>query len=330
MITLENVQKVIDPNLVLDIPALKVETGEIAALVGPPSSGKRVLLALLIGQMRPTAGTIHLAGIHPLDRETFSRRVGVLFAKDSLYQHRSPLENLAFHCRLYGLPKSRAEQVLDQVGLTDRATAKTESLPPGLARRLAFGRALLHQPSVLLLMDPFARCDEASISLLRRLMRQVAAEGTTILILADDAGRLAPLCDTIHLLAQGRIVESYHPEADEPSPQQPFKIPAKLADKVVLVNPADILFAEADEGRAFLQTSDARLPTQFTLTELEDRLSRSGFFRAHRGYLVNLQRVREVIPYTRNSFSLRLDDEAGTEIPLSKSSAGELRDLLGY
>jgi ABC-2 type transport system ATP-binding protein len=59
-------------------------------------------------------------------------------------------------------------------------------------------------------------------------------------------------------------------------------------------------------------------------------LARSGFFRAHRSYLVNLQHVKEVIPYTRNSFSLRLDDPQNTEIPLSKSAAGELRELLGY
>ena len=70
--------------------------------------------------------------------------------------------------------------------------------------------------------------------------------------------------------------------------------------------------------------------TQFTLAELEQRLARSGFFRAHRAYLVNLQHVKEVIPYTRDSFSLRLDDAANTEIPLSKTAAGELKELLGY
>ena len=66
------------------------------------------------------------------------------------------------------------------------------------------------------------------------------------------------------------------------------------------------------------------------LAELEARLCRGGFFRAHRAYLVNLQHVREVIPFTRNSFSLRLDDAAGTQIPLSKSAAAELRGLLDY
>ena len=91
-----------------------------------------------------------------------------------------------------------------------------------------------------------------------------------------------------------------------------------------------MLYAEAVSWRASLQTGDANLPTHFTLNELEERLSRSGFFRAHRSYLVNLQHVKEVIPYTRNSFSLRLDDPAHTVIPLSKTAAGELRDLLGY
>ena len=90
------------------------------------------------------------------------------------------------------------------------------------------------------------------------------------------------------------------------------------------------LYADAAEGRAYLVTHTARFPTQYNLSELESRLIRSGFFRAHRSYLVNLQHVKEVIPYTRNSFSLKLDDDPGTEIPLSKTAASELRDLLGY
>jgi len=330
VIELKGLQKVIDQNIVVDVESLTVESGEIAALVGPVGSGKDALFDLLIGKSRPTVGTLRLARADPLsDRDQFSRQVGVLFAEDTLYKHRSPLANLAFHCRLRGLPKSRADQVLAQVGLADHANARLEKLPPGLARRLAFGRAILHCPTVLLLVEPFARCDEASISLLSSLMRQLADDGAAVLILADDAANLTALCDTIHILAQGRIIEASQPQ-EERRAELPFKIPARLEDKVALVNPADILYADAESGRAFLQTAEGRLPTQFTLAELEERLSRSGFFRAHRGYLVNLQHVKEVIPYTRNSFSLRLDDAAGTEIPLSKAAARELRELLGY
>lgn len=329
MIELENLQKVIDRNLVIDIEALTVKAGEVVALVGPMGCGKAQLFELLIGKSRPTVGTLRLAGVDPSDRHPFSRRVGVLFSEDNLYKRQSPRANLVFHCRLRGLPKARATEVLAQVGLADHANAKLDKLPPGLARRLAFGRAILHGPKVLLLAEPFAKCDEATIALLSRLIRQQAEDGVAVLILADDAANLAALCDTIHVLNQGRIVESYAP-GEERQAALPFKIPARLEDKVVLVNPPDILYAIAESGRAFLQTPEGRLPTQFTLSELEERLSRSGFFRAHRGYLVNLQHVKEVIPYTRNSFSLKLDDTAGTKIPLSKAAASELRELLGY
>jgi ABC-2 type transport system ATP-binding protein len=329
MIEIRGLQKVVDGNLALDIESLTVAAGETVAVVGAVGSGRNVLLDLLVGRTRLTAGTLRLAGAEPVDRAAFSRQVGVLFAEDGLYRSRSPLANLAFHCRLYDLPRSRAEEVLVQVGLSDQANARLERLPSGLARRLAFGRAILHRPVVLLLEEPFVRCDEASIALLSRLMRQLADDGCALLILADHTAHLLALCDTVYALDRGRLVESARPQAESQA-DLPFKIPVRMQDKVVLVNPAEILYADAGDGRAILHTAEAHLPTQFTLAELEQRLARSGFFRAHRAYLVNLQHIREVIPYTRNSFSLCLDDPAATEIPLSKAAAGELRELLGY
>ncbi len=329
-IELDRLQKVIDGRLVVDIDGLSVAGGEIAALVGPAGSGKAALLDLLTGRSRPTVGTVRLAGVDPYaERQAFSQRVGVLFSSDTLYQHRSPQANLVFYCCLYNLPPSRAGQVLAQVGLADHAEARLDRLPSGLARRLAFGRAILHRPSVLLLAEPFDRCDEASIALLGSQMRRLADDGAALLILSTDSAHLDPLVDVVHALEGGRLVDVV--VAQETRRQAlPFKIPVRLESKVVLVNPGDVLYAAAEEGRAFLQTAESRLPTQFTLSELEERLSRSGFFRAHRGFLVNLQHVKEVIPYTRNSYSLRLDDAAGTEIPLSKQAAADLRQLLDY
>ena len=330
VIEIKGLQKVVDQKLVIDIESLAVQAGEIVAVVGSPGSGKATLLDLLIGRTGPTAGSLRIAGVNPFqDEEPFSQQVGVLFSDDALYKRQSPLGNLRFHCRLRGLPKARADEILALVGLADQAKAKLKLLSSGLTRRLAFGCAIVHDPAVLLLAEPFARCDEASISLLGDLMRQLADKGVALLILADDTAHLTPLCDTIHTLSQGRLVESYSPQ-EEQQVELPFKIPVRMEAKVALVNPGDILYVSVEKSRAWLQTADGRLPTQFTLTELEKRLARSGFFRAHRGYLVNLQHVKEVIPYTRNSFSLILDDKAETEIPLSKSAARELRELLGY
>jgi ABC-2 type transport system ATP-binding protein len=330
MIELSRLQKVDGNSTVLDIEALRVKPGEIAAVVGPVGSGKATLLRLLIGREAPTLGEVKLAGANPLtEKEPFSRRVGVMFADDTLYKRQSAYANLRFYSRLRGLPKSPIPDLLSQVGLADHANERVEKLPSGLARRLAFGAAILHQPAVLILEEPFDRCDDTSITLLSALIRECAEHDVAILVLADNSANLISLCDTIYTLDQGRISEILRP-AEEREQTLPFKIPVRLEGSVALVNPADILYALTQDSRTYLQLIERRLPTQFTMAQLEQRLSRSGFFRAHRGYLVNLQHVKEVIPYTRSSFSLKLNDPEETKIPLSKEAARELRTLLDY
>jgi ABC-2 type transport system ATP-binding protein len=330
MIVLTNLQKVLDRSTVIDIPSLLVNAGETAAIVGPVDSGKDILFQLLCGGIQPSNGSVRMAGVDPYhEQDTFSRLVGVLFEEDNLYKRMSAIGNLHFYCRLYRLPKTRSEEVLDQVGLADHAHTDVDKLPPGLSRRLALGRAILNHPRVLLLAEPFAGCEQVSVTLISQVIRNQAEAGVAALVFAKDAFGLEKLCNKIYCLDQGRIVETIDPR-EELQHNRPFMIPARSNDKIILVDPSEILYAFAQEDRTYLQTVDECLLTQFTLTELEKRLSRSGFFRAHRAYLVNLQQVKEVIPYTRDSFSLRLKDAAGTKIPLSKSSERELRDLLEY
>jgi ABC-2 type transport system ATP-binding protein len=332
VIQIENLHKVQHGATVLDIERLIVKAGEIGAVVGARGSGKEMLLQVLTGRERPTAGRINLAGIEPsVNQQEFSQLVGVMFGVEALYLRQSVLDNLRFHARLRGLPAERARQVLDQVGLADQARTRVDKLPGGLQRRLSFGIATLHEPRVLLLEGPFERCDEASLVLLKRLIRASAAADCTVLILADNEANLIGLCDKIARLEQGKVTEISEPGSPDLAGERvPFKIPVRLEGSVALVNPADIYFVEIVEGRAFLVTAQTRLPSQYTLSELEERLARRGFFRAHRSYLVNLQHVLEVIPFTRDSFSLRINDETGTLIPLSKSAAAELRELLDF
>lgn len=328
MIELTDLQKIVDQRTILDIPRYAVEAGEIRALVGPAGSGKGPLLDLLVGRSQPSKGVVRAGGVDPwLDRTGFAEQVGVVFAEDGLYPRTTAIENLRFFCRLRGLPPARANQVLDQIGLADQPRTKAGDLPGGLQRRLAFGRALLHRPVSLVLAEPFARCDGPTISLLAGLTRQEADRGAAILILASDAASLETLCDRVAALREGRIVDDARPTVES---AQALKIPVRIEGSVLLVNPPDIFCVEADGGRTYLLTADGKMPTQFTMAELESRLGRRGFFRAHRSYLVNLQHIREVIPFTRNSFSLRMNDPAGTLIPLSRAAASELRDLLGY
>lgn len=330
MIHIKNISKIQNGRTILDLSDIQVSTGEIIAVVGTADSGLDILLNLLIGRIAPSAGEITMDGLIPgKDQKILEKKVGVLFKTDSLYPYLSIERNMQFFAGLYSLPHQRITETLKKIGLADQARIKVSNLPTGLARRLAFGRVLLHHPTILILVYPFARCDEDSLYLIKSLIRQEAEHGKAILILDEDTANLEDLCLRIYNLKQGRIEQIV--DGNEPqSSKLPFKIPVKLEGKVVLLNPADILFAEASQGYSLLVTKDAKLTSQYTLQELEERLKRSGFFRAHRSFLVNLQHVHEVIPYSRNSFSLRLNNEEHTEIPLSKNSAAELRDLLNY
>ncbi len=330
MIEIEGLRKSVTAQLVVDIERLSVAAGEIVALVGPVGSGRDGVLDLLLGKSAPTAGRVRVAGVDPVtDHALLVQRVGVLFAEDGLYGHRSARANLVFHCSLRGLPTSRADQVLEEMSLGEESGTRVERLDGALARRLALARALLHRPHVLLIVEPFVRCDIVSIAVMSDAMRRHAQNGGATLILSDDRTHLEMLCDAIHVLARGSIVESYSPKGQR-STDLPFKIPVRTEGSVILVNPGDILCVSAEEGRTVMLTRDGSLPTQYTMADLEARLGRSGFYRAHRSYLVNLQHVTEVIPFTRSSYSLRLDDEKGSLIPLSRDAARELRDLLGY
>lgn len=330
MIELTNVQKVIGQTTVLDIASLVVQPGDTAAVVGPEGSGRGELLALLLGQARPTAGSVRICGLDPFqDRETVLRRIGALLPQDGLYERQSVRSNLVFYCRLRGLAASRADVVLEKVGLTDRASMSAGKLPASLGRRLAFGRAILTEPAALILVNPFAGSDSASSTLMVRLIRQEAERGAAILILTNEAAGLAHLCQAVYFLEQGKLSQAETP-TEVRHLEMPFKVPARLEGKVALVNLPDILFVSTEEGHALLHTTQGDFPSHLTITELEERLMQHGFFRAHRAYLVNLQRIKSIIPYTRDSFTLILDDATGTEIPLSKTSAKTLKDMLGY
>jgi ABC-2 type transport system ATP-binding protein len=336
MIQLTQLQKIVQQNILINIPELTVAAGDITAVSGLIGPHLDTFIQLLTGQTPPTAGQIRLAGTDPYQERTeFAQNVGFLPGENGLYERLTARQNLEFYCRLYGLPASRAVELLTVVGLQDQAQTRAQQLTPELARRLALGRALLHQPRLLILVDPFKSGSLASTGLIATLLRQQAEYGVAILIIAEESAALTAVCHTITIINQGHLSHSYRPGDHATAPKLPFKIPARLEGKVALVNPADILYATSDEGRTYLFTVNGRIPTHLSLSEVESRLAHSGFFRAHRSYLVNLQHIKEMIAYTRDSYTLILDGTQPDtpepiEIPLSKTAARDLRERLDF
>lgn len=337
MLEIKRLEKFVADRSVLAIDALDVEAGEIVAVIGPPGSGKTLLLRLLSGALPVSGGSILLNGQHITpEQHQIRKQIGTLFAEDLLYDRQSARNNLLFYSRLYALPASCIDETLALVGLSDQARRVVAKLAPSAQRRLAFARALMGQPRLLLLDQPTLRVDLDTQELFARLLQQAAADGAAILLTDEDLTWASKCCTRVVELEGGRVAHAYAFTRDNenaatvPEHFTPFKVPARKGDRILLYDPGDILYATSRDSKTYLRTASEEAVTNFTLQELESRLSGRGFFKAHRAYLVNLQHIRSVVQYTRNSYMLQLSDARETLIPLSKQSEKELQELLGY
>lgn len=334
MLQVTRLEKSIENRTVLAIERLEIAAGEIVAVVGPVGSGKTLLIKLLSGLITPSGGSVLLDGQDVQRSPAIRSRIGALFEEDLLYERHSALSNLETSCQLHGLPKRRAIEALALVGLSDQMKTGVSKLSPPAQRRLAFARVLLARPALILLDQPTLRTDLDSQALMARLIAQAAQEGAAVLLTEEDLAWAGKFCTRVVELEDGRVSSAYQKTSDQepaaPERHVPYKVPARKEDRIVLYDPGDLLYATSRDGKTILRTAGEEATTNLTLQELEARLAGRGFFKAHRAYLVNLQHIKAVIQYTRNSFTLQLDDKEETMIPLSKQSEKELQELLGY
>ena len=187
---------------------LEVGWGEIAVLFGANGAGKTTLLRILAGLTRADDGTAHIAGRRMHGRGNRARRlVGFAGHQTMLYNDLTCRENLAFYARLYGIRDagSRIGQVLERVRLSDRANRRVRTLSHGMQKRLSMGRAILHEPVVLLLDEPESGLDAESVAALGSLLREWADSGRTALMTTHSGEVGMAWADRALTLAGGRI-----------------------------------------------------------------------------------------------------------------------------
>ncbi|MBX3066354.1 MAG: heme ABC exporter ATP-binding protein CcmA [Anaerolineae bacterium] len=189
---------------------LELARGEMVALLGPNGSGKSTLLKLLAGLIKPTAGRVVIGGWE-LPRESVQVRaqIGLVSHKLLLYEGLTARENLMFFAQLYNLSRSealkRVEQLLAQVGLSARADDVVRSFSRGMQQRLSIARALVHNPSILLLDEPYTGLDQDASASLDVLLRSARVQGHTILMVTHQIEHAAQLADRLLILSRGVI-----------------------------------------------------------------------------------------------------------------------------
>jgi len=212
-IKVQNLTRNYDSLCAVDGISFSIEPGEIFGFLGPNGAGKTTTIKILTGQLRPTSGEAQVMGCDVVEeREQLKPQIGVVFDSQNIYDRMSARDNLSFYGRLYRVKRARVEQVLAQVGLTDRARDRVETYSNGMKQRLVIARALLHNPKVLFLDEPTRGLDPNVARGIRAVIVDLAKQGMTVFLTTHYMEEADQLSDRIAIIDQGRIVALGTPE----------------------------------------------------------------------------------------------------------------------
>jgi ABC-2 type transport system ATP-binding protein len=211
-IKVEGISKRFGALLAVDNVSFQVASGEIFGLLGPNGAGKSTLIRMLTTLVLPTSGTAVVAG-HDVVRDpnAVRCRIGVIPQNMTSDPELTCAENLGIHARLYGITgarrRQRTEELLEAVGLTDRADALAATLSGGMRRRLEIARGLVHDPQILFLDEPTTGLDPASrISVWEMITHLRAQQGRTLFLTTHYMDEADRLCDRVAIVDRGRMV----------------------------------------------------------------------------------------------------------------------------
>jgi len=189
---------------------LTVEKGEVFGLLGPNGSGKTTTILLLLGLTEPSAGEIRVLGLDPLRRPLeVKRRVGYLPDQIGFYDHLTARENLAYTARLAGIPSTEAQgridAALERVRLPEVRDRRVATFSRGMRQRLGLAEMLVKQAEIAILDEPTSGLDPQSTQELLEQIRELAAEGVTIVLSSHLLSMMQTICDRVALFQRGRI-----------------------------------------------------------------------------------------------------------------------------
>lgn len=193
--------------------SFEVAQGEILGFLGPNGAGKSTTIKMLTGQLTPEAGKASILGVDVTkDDPAIQARIGVCFEEKNLYQNMSAIENLTFFANLFGIKGFKPEELLQRVGLNDRAKDRVKHFSKGMQQRLMVARSLINNPDVLFLDEPTAGLDPVSSQAIRDIIKAEANRGAAILLTTHDMHEADELSDRVVFLNEGRIYAMDTPE----------------------------------------------------------------------------------------------------------------------
>ena len=192
--------------VVVDDLSFEADAGTVTGFLGPNGAGKTTTLRMLLGLVRPTAGTATIGGARYADLPHPVRQVGAMLEDPGTHPGRTARNHLRAHAVAGGIATARVVHVLEAVGLTDAADRRAATFSLGMRQRLGLATALLGDPGVLVLDEPGNGLDPEGVRWLRRLLRDLAAEGRTVLVSSHALAEMAQTVDRVVILDRGVLV----------------------------------------------------------------------------------------------------------------------------
>ena len=221
MIRVNNLHKSFGKNDVLKGIDEHIEKGEVVVVIGPSGSGKSTFLRCLNLLEEPTSGKVVFEGNDITDKKVdinkIREKMGMVFQQFNLFPHKTVLQNLTIApIKVKGLSKAEAEkkamELLERVGLSNKATAYPSSLSGGQKQRIAIARALAMEPDVMLFDEPTSALDPEMVGEVLNVMKDLAKEGMTMVVVTHEMGFAREVGDRILFMDAGNIVEQGTPE----------------------------------------------------------------------------------------------------------------------
>jgi ABC-2 type transport system ATP-binding protein len=209
----------------VDGVSFEVQPGEFYGILGPNGAGKTTALEMIEGLRQPDSGEVTVLGLPAWPRnQALLPRMGVQLQASSFFERLTAREQLQTFASLYGVSAGRADAMLGVVGLEEQAATRTEKLSGGQAQRLSIACALVHGPEVLFLDEPTGALDPQARRNLWDLLRQISAEGRTVVLTTHHMDEAETLCDRVAIMDHGKILEEGPPAALVRRLDQPLRV----------------------------------------------------------------------------------------------------------
>ncbi|WP_077325031.1 response regulator transcription factor [Virgibacillus siamensis] len=263
-----------------------------------------------------------------------NEKVQVFDQQEGLYRRLTVEENITFYHKWYDC-RTPIPEILVLFELQTYAKTPLHKCSEPEVRRVYFAKYFMTGVQQMVFQEPIHGVDIKTINTFIDMLQNLKVNTIPVLVLVSNMEHALLLGDVAYKLREKGMQQIEIDDGDEQAavegPGEPattnlFKIPAQVDDKMILFDPPEIDYIESQDGKAMIVINDEAYAMDSTLAEIEKKLEVYGFYRCHRSYIVNLQKVREIITWSKNTYSLRIDNKSQSTIPLSRTKIQDIQE----